>query len=83
MFVRREIEHYRKIKEQFRTKTKRETDVLTSEIREAILAQGREQVKQEFLRKISNNNIPISNLAVPREKGKPPKYRLRLSDEHL
>jgi len=52
-FVLREVEQYRKIKQQIRTKSKRETDTITSEQREAILAQGREQGKQDFLRKIA------------------------------
>jgi len=52
-FVLREIEHYRKIKQQIRTKSKRVTSTITAEQREAILAQGREQGKQDFLRKIA------------------------------
>jgi len=51
--VLREVEHYRKMKQQIRTKSKHETDTITSEQREAILAQGREQGKQDFLRKIA------------------------------
>jgi len=51
--VPREVEHYKKIKQQIRTKSKHETDTITSEQREAILAQGREQGKQDFLRKIA------------------------------
>jgi len=51
--ILREVEHYRKIKQQIHTKTKHETDTITTEQREAILAQCREQGKQDFLRKIA------------------------------
>ena len=53
LFVLREIEHYRKIKQQIRTKTKHETDAITADQREKILQQGREEGKQDFLRKIA------------------------------
>jgi len=61
-FVLREVEHYRKIKEQIRTKSKHKTDTITTEQREAILAQGREQGKQDFLRKIAatSNTQPVN-----------------------
>jgi len=52
-FILKEIENYRKLKQQIRAKSKRMIDALTSEQREAILAQGREQGKQDFLRKIA------------------------------
>ena len=51
--ILREVEHYRTLKEQIRTKTKRKTDAITAEQREAILTQGREQGKQDFLRRIA------------------------------
>ena len=51
--ILREVEHYRKIKQQIRTKTKHQTNTITTEQREAILAQGREQDKQDFLQKIA------------------------------
>ena len=41
-----------KIKEQIRTKAKHETNAITADQREAILKQGREEGKQDFLRKI-------------------------------
>jgi len=50
--ILREVEHYRTLKEQIRTKTKRKTDAITAEQREAILAQGREQGKQDFLARV-------------------------------
>ena len=52
-FILKEVEQYRIIKEQIRTKSKRVTNTITAEQREAILAQGREQGKQDFLRKIA------------------------------
>ena len=52
-FILKEIEHYRIMKEQIRTKSKRVTDTITAEQREAILAQGREEGKQAFLAKIA------------------------------
>ena len=62
LFILREIENYRMLKEQIRTKTKRVTDAITQEQREAILAQGREQGKQDLLKKIVNSSdTPIVN----------------------
>ena len=52
-FVLKEIEHYRVMKEQIRTKSKRVVDTITAEQREAILAQGREEGKQAFLARIA------------------------------
>ena len=61
-FILKEIEHYRTIKEQIRTKSKRITDTITAEQREAILAQGREEGKQAFLRKIAaTSDTPTAN----------------------
>ena len=48
-----EIKHYRTMKEEIRTKTKKTTDAITAEQREAILAQGREEGKKAFLKKIA------------------------------
>ena len=53
-FILKEIEHYRILKEQIRTKSKRVTDAITKEQREAILKEGREQGKADFLRQIAN-----------------------------
>ena len=48
-----EIKHYRTMKEEIRTKSKKTTDAITAEQREAILAQGREEGKKAFLKKIA------------------------------
>ena len=61
-FILKEVEQYRVIKEQIRTKSKRVTSTITAEQREAILAQGREQGKQDFLQKIAatSNTQPVN-----------------------
>ena len=51
--ILKEVERYRVIKEQIRTKSKKTTDAITAEQREDILSQGREEGKQAFLRKIA------------------------------
>ena len=51
--ILKEVEHYRKMKEEIRTKSKRATDAITAEQREAILAQGREEGQKAFLAKIA------------------------------
>ena len=51
-FILKEIEHYRVMKEQIRTKSKKVVDTITAEQREAILAQGRKEGEQAFLTKI-------------------------------
>ena len=48
-----EIKHYRTMKEEIRTKSKKTTDAITAEQREAILAQGREEGREDFLKKIA------------------------------
>ena len=60
--ILKEIEHYRKIKEQIRTKSKKTTDAITAEQREEILRQGREEGKQAFLQKIAASSVtpPVS-----------------------
>ena len=50
--ILKEVEHYRKMKEEIRTKSKKTTDAITTEQREAILAQGREEGREAFLAKI-------------------------------
>ena len=61
-FILKEIEHYRTMKEQIRAKSKKVTDTITAEQREAILAQGREEGKQAFLRKIAaSSDIQTAN----------------------
>ena len=51
--ILKEIEHYCKMKEEIRAKSKKTTDVITAEQREEILKQGREEVQQAFLAKIA------------------------------
>ena len=51
--ILKEVEHYRKMKEEIRTKSKKTTDAITTEQREAILAQGRAEGQQAFLAKIA------------------------------
>ena len=61
-FILKEVEHYRVMKEQIRTKSKKVADAITAEQREAILAQGREEGKQDFLRKIAaTSDTPTAN----------------------
>ncbi|WP_171480125.1 hypothetical protein, partial [Acinetobacter baumannii] len=55
-FILKEVEHYRTLKEQIRTKSKRVVDAITAEQREAILAEGRKQGKRDFLRKIAQSS---------------------------
>ena len=61
-FILKEVEHYRVMKEQIRTKSKKVVDAITAEQRETILKQGREQGKQAFLDKIaaSSDTQPAS-----------------------
>ena len=51
--ILKEVEHYRVMKEEIRTKSKKTTDSITAEQRETILKQGREEGKQNFLAKIA------------------------------
>ncbi|XP_066930627.1 uncharacterized protein [Clytia hemisphaerica] len=61
-FILKEVEHYRVMKEQIRTKSKKVANAITVEQREAILAQGRKEGKQDFLRKIAaTSDIPTAN----------------------
>ena len=48
-----EIKHYRTMKEEIRTKTKKTTDAITAEQREEILKQGRKEGEKAFLKKIA------------------------------
>ena len=62
-FILNEVEHYRVMKEQIRTKSKKVADVITAEQRESISAQGREEGKQDFLRKIAaTSDTPLANV---------------------
>ena len=60
--ILKEVEHYRTMKEEIRTKSKKTTDAITAEQREAILAQGRKEGQQAFLAKIaaSSGIQPVS-----------------------
>ena len=60
--ILREVEHYRTMKEEIRTKSKKTTDAITAEQREEILKQGREEGQQAFLAKIaaSSDTQPVS-----------------------
>ena len=60
--ILKEVEHYRTMKEEIRTKSKKTTDAITAEQREAILAQGREEGQQAFLAKIAATSAtPTAN----------------------
>ena len=52
LLILKEVEHYRTMKEEIRTKSKKTTDAITAEQREVILAQGRKEGQQAFLEKI-------------------------------
>ena len=54
--ILKEIEHYRQIKQQIRQKTKRITNAINEEQRQAILDQGRKEGKEDFLRQIANTS---------------------------
>ena len=62
-FILKEIEHYRVMKEEIRAKSKNKVDTIIAEQREAILAQGRKEGEQAFLRKIAASSaIPTANV---------------------
>ena len=54
--ILKEVEHYRTMKKEIRTKSKKTTDAITAEQREAILAQGRKEGQQAFLAKIAGTS---------------------------
>ena len=60
--ILKEVEHYRTMKEQIRTKFKKKTDAITAEQREEILKQGREEGRDAFLKKIAASSAiqPVS-----------------------
>ena len=61
-FILKEIEHYRAMKEQIRTKSKKTVNAITAEQRELILAQGRKEGKQAFLEHIAaSSGIQTAN----------------------
>ena len=51
--ILKEVEHYRVMKEEIRTKSKKTTDAISTEQREEILKQGRQEGQQAFLKKIA------------------------------
>ena len=51
-----EIKHYRTMKEEIRTKSKKTTDAITAEQREEILKQGRKEGREDFLKKIAGTS---------------------------
>ena len=53
--ILKEVEHYRTLKEQIRSKSKRIVDTITAEQREALLMQGRKEGKEAFLAKIDRS----------------------------
>ena len=60
--ILKEVEHYRTMKEEIRTKSKKTTDAITAEQREEILKQGREEGQQAFLAKIAATSAtPTAN----------------------
>ena len=57
--ILKEVERYRTMKEQIRSKSKKTTDAITAEQREEILKQGREEGRDAFLKKIAaTSGIP-------------------------
>ena len=61
-FILKEIEHYRAMKEDIRTKSKKKVDTITAEQREALLAQGRKEGEQAFLKRIAASSAtPTAN----------------------
>ena len=60
--ILKEVEHYRVMKEEIRTKSKKTTDAISTEQREEILKQGRQEGQQAFIKKItaSSGTPPVS-----------------------
>ena len=60
--ILKEIKHYRTMKEEIRTKTKKTTDTITAEQRETILEAGRKEGREDFLKKIGASSVtqPVS-----------------------
>ena len=62
-FILKEIENYRQLKQEIRTKSKKTVDTITAEQREEILAQGREEGRKAFLAKIAaSSDIPTARV---------------------
>ena len=62
LLVLKELNSYRKMKEEIRTKSKKVTKAIPADQREEILSQGREEGKQAFLAKIAASSVtqPVS-----------------------
>ena len=58
--ILKEVEHYRAMKEEIRTKSKKTTDAITAEQREKILKQGRKEGEKAFLKKIATSSDTVS-----------------------
>ena len=60
--ILKEVENYRVLKDQIRQKSKRIANTISEEQRQAILDQGRQQGKQDFLEQIKNSSAtqPVS-----------------------
>ena len=55
-FILKEVEHYRKVKQEIRSKSKKNIDKMTAEQREAILAHGRKEGREEIAKKLVENS---------------------------
>uniref|UniRef100_UPI00148F01D8 hypothetical protein n=1 Tax=Acinetobacter baumannii TaxID=470 RepID=UPI00148F01D8 len=55
-FILKELEHYRTLKDQIKTKSKRAINAITNEQREAILAEGKKLGRQDFLRQVARTS---------------------------
>ena len=60
--ILKEVKHYRKMKKEIRTKSKKTTDAISAEQREEILKQGRFEGREDFLKKIGASSVtqPVS-----------------------
>ena len=57
-----ELERYRTLKQELGHKAKKKTDAITDDQREAVLAQGREEGRNAFLKQLTNvSAIPHAN----------------------
>ena len=66
-----ELEKYKALKQELRHKAKKKTDAISNDQREAILAQGREESRNAFLKQLANTStIPNANA----HKVQPPSY---------
>ena len=54
--ILKEVDHYRQIKQQIRQKTKRATNAITEEQRQAILDQGRKEGREAFLQQVASSS---------------------------